>query len=117
MSSKESDVANQATIPNTTEISDAPRDIEDNVPARPRIPTAISRRLYTSHFLSTWNTRAFEFGAVLFLASIFPHTLLPLSIYALVRSAAAIIFGPAVGRAIDSRNRLQIVRFSIGKFS
>lgn len=115
--SKENDVASQPTTADATETSGAIRDVEDHTPARPRIPTAISRRLYISHFLSTWNSRAFEFGAVLFLASIFPHTLLPLSIYALVRSAAAIIFGPTVGRAIDRRNRLQIVRFSIGKSS
>lgn len=113
--SKETCVANQATIPGAIEISDTSRDVEDDIQARPGIPTAISRRLYISHFLSTWNSRAFEFGAILFLASIFPHTLLPLSIYALVRSASAIVFGPLLGRAIDTRNRLQIVRLSIGK--
>lgn len=117
ISSKETNVANQPTISRAIETFNAPRDLEDHVPARSGIPTAISRRLYISHFLSTWNSRAFEFGAVLFLASIFPRTLLPLSIYALVRSAAAIIVGPLVGRAIDSRNRLQVVRLSIGKLS
>ena len=117
MPSKETFVVNQPIIPRAIGISDAPRDIEDHVPARSGIPTAISRRLYISHSLSTWNSRAFEFGAVLFLASIFPHTLLPLSIYALVRSATAIIVGPLLGHAIDRRNRLQIVRLSIGKLS
>ena len=113
--SKETYVANQPNIPRAIETSENPRDVEDDVPARPGIPTAISRRLYISHFLSMWNSRAFEFGAVLFLASIFPRTLLPLSIYALVRSAAAIVVGPLLGHAIDSRNRLQMVRLSIGK--
>ena len=117
MSSKETDGANQTNVLRAIEVSDPPRVIDDHAPARPGIPTAISRRLYISHFLSTWNSRAFEFGAVLFLASIFPHTLLPLSIYALIRSGASVIFGPMVGRAIDSRNRLQIVRLSIGKLS
>ena len=32
---------------------------------------AIARKLYVSHFLSTWNFRGFEFGAILFLATIF----------------------------------------------
>ncbi|KAI9928175.1 hypothetical protein MW887_002208 [Aspergillus wentii] len=41
-------------------------------------------RLYISHFLSTWNSRMFEFGAVLFLAFIFQETLLYASLYALV---------------------------------
>lgn len=71
--------------------------------------------LYLSHTFSTWNSRSFELGAVLFLASVFPTTLLPLSIYALVRSASAIVLGPTIGRAIDRRARLAVVRFSIGE--
>ena len=75
----------------------------------------ITRQLYVSHFLSTWNVRGFEFGAVLFIAKIFPGTLLPMSIYALVRAASAIVFSPLIGRYIDSGNRLQAIRVSIGK--
>lgn len=108
---------NDTTLLAAAEAPDAFLDIEDHVSARLGIPSAISRRLYISHFLSTWNSRSFEFGAVLFLASIFPHTLLPLSIYALVRSASAIIFAPMIGRAIDRKHRLRVVRFSIGKLS
>jgi hypothetical protein len=78
------------------------------------ISTAITRRLFISHFLSTWNSRVFEFGAVLFLASIFPKTLLPMSVYALSRGTSATIFSPSVGRYIDTGNRLQVVRLSIG---
>lgn len=100
------------TIPAATETSNTPQDAEDHEPA---IPAAVTRRLYLSHFLSTWNSRSFEFGAVLFLASAFPMTLLPLSIYALVRSASAIVLAPMIGRAIDRRGRLPVVRFSIGK--
>ena len=66
-----------------------------------------------SHFLSTWNSRFFEFGSVLFLASIFPHTLLPVSVYALARAISAIIFSPAVGSWVDKTNRLVVVRASI----
>lgn len=108
---------NDTTLPAAAETPDALGDVEGHAPARPSIPRAITRRLYISHFLSTWNSRSFEFGAVLFLASIFPHTLLPLSIYALVRSASAIIFAPMIGRAIDRRSRLPVVRFSIGKLA
>ena len=79
-----------------------------------QMPARITRRLYTSHFLSTWNTRVFEFGAVLYLASIFPGTLLPMSVYALTRGTSAILFSPAVGQYIDTSNRLQVVRLSIG---
>jgi iron-regulated transporter 1 len=70
-------------------------------------------QLYTSHFLSMWNSRLFEFGAVLFLASIFPSTLSPMSIYALVRSSSAILFAQQLGRWIDNGNRLTVVRVSI----
>ena len=70
-------------------------------------------RLYISHFLSTWNSRMFEFGAVLFLAAIYPGSLTPMSIYALVRSASAILLAPAIGNIIDTKNRLSVVRFSI----
>lgn len=74
---------------------------------------ATARRLYVSHFLSTWNSRVFEFGAVLYLAAIFPGTLLPMSVYALCRGLAAVVFAPAVGRYIDSAERLHVVRLSI----
>ncbi|KAK0624268.1 Ferroporti-1 [Immersiella caudata] len=77
------------------------------------IPPNLPLHLYISHFLSTWNSRVFEFGAVLFLASIYPDTLLPMSIYALVRSASAILFARIVGRWIDEGDRLVVVRASI----
>lgn len=75
----------------------------------------IRNLLYTSHFLSTWNSRLFEFGAFLFLANVYPNTLLPASVYALARAASAAILSPVVGGYIDSVNRLSIVRLSIGK--
>lgn len=72
------------------------------------------RRLYVSHFLSTCNSRVFEFGSVLYLATIFPGTLLPMSVYALARGASAILFSSLVGQYIDRGNRLKVVRTSIG---
>lgn len=72
------------------------------------------RRLYVSHFLSTFNSRVFEFGSVLYLATIFPGTLLPMSVYALARGASAIVFSSLVGLYIDRGNRLKVVRTSIG---
>ncbi len=69
--------------------------------------------LYVSHFLSMWNARGFEFGAILFLATIYPGTLLPMSIYALVRATAAIALSPSIGNFIDSSERLSLIRVSI----
>ena len=73
----------------------------------------IRRLLYISHFLSTWNSRAFEFGAFLFLATIYPQTLLPASIYALARASSAAILSPWLGGYIDCTTRLKLVRLSI----
>jgi iron-regulated transporter 1 len=72
-------------------------------------------RLYTSHALSTWNSRLFEFGAFLFLAKIYPLTLLPASVYALARAAAAALISPWLGSYIDTADRLRAVRLSIRK--
>ena len=74
---------------------------------------SITSKLYISHFLSSWNSRLFEFGAVLFLANIYPGTLLPLSIYALVRALAAVLLSPLLGQYIDTANRLTSIRVSI----
>jgi iron-regulated transporter 1 len=92
-------------------------DDENASPNQTEAPTATARRLYLSHFLSTWNSRVFEFGAVQYLATIFPGTLLPMSIYALTRGLSAIVFAPSVGLYIDTGNRMQVVRLSIGKLT
>ncbi|CEL03386.1 hypothetical protein ASPCAL04541 [Aspergillus calidoustus] len=70
-------------------------------------------RLYTSHFLSTWNSRMFEFGAVVFLASIFPGTLLYASVYALARSLFAVVLSSWLGAVVDRLDRLSAIRHSI----
>ena len=57
-----------------------------------RVSRRIKKRLYISHILSTWNSRVFEFGAVLYLATIFLDTLLLISVYALTRGVSAIFF-------------------------
>ncbi|KAL7789675.1 Ferroportin1 domain-containing protein [Trichoderma afarasin] len=91
-------------------------DPQQNQPVDPekhRVSVSVARRLYVSHFLSTWNSRVFEFGAVLYLAAIFPGTLMSMSVYALVRGLSAIVFAPAIGLYIDTGNRLQVVRVSI----
>ena len=74
-----------------------------------------SRRLYVSHFLSTCNSRVFEFGAVLYLATIFPGTLLPMSVYAVARGLSAVFLSSLVGRYVDTADRLKVVRTSIGE--
>ena len=73
----------------------------------------IKRRLYISHFLSTWNSRTFEFAALLVVARLFKGTLLPVSVYALFRAGSTICFAPFIGRYVDCGDRLKTVRLSI----
>ena len=70
-------------------------------------------RLYISHTLSTWNSRIFEFGAVLFLARVFQGTLLYVSMYALLRSLAIAVLSSWLGAVVDRSDRLVTLRQSI----
>lgn len=54
---------------------------------------------------------------MLYLATVFPGTLLPMSLYALARGLSAIVFAPTVGWCIDTGDRLRVVRASIGTSS
>jgi hypothetical protein len=80
-------------------------------------PVQASGRLYVSHTLSTANSRVFEFGSVLYIAAVFPNTLMPMSVYAMARGASAVAFSSLVGRYIDTENRLRVVRMSIGRLA
>ncbi|KAK6526477.1 hypothetical protein TWF694_005063 [Orbilia ellipsospora] len=101
-------------ITNTYGGAESPGEGEDNNGENENlVSTSVARRLYISHFLSTWNSRVFEFGAVLYLADIYPNTLLPMSVYAFTRGLAAILFAPLVGWYIDNNDRLKVVRLSI----
>ena len=103
--------------PIATELTEEPVVAEAEAPDQPAsyISRSLAWRLYLSHLLSTWNSRSFEFGSVLFLAQIYPGTLLYLSIYAMCRSAAGIVLSTRIGKAIDHKARLNVVRSSIGR--
>jgi iron-regulated transporter 1 len=89
--------------------------MSENTPllGSPGIKPRMSNYIYFSHFLSTWNARVLEYGAVLFLAELLPDTFLPLSLYALFRSFSAILLSHKLGVYIDSTNRLEVIRGSI----
>jgi iron-regulated transporter 1 len=90
-------------------------DLEPNEPpAAPPPKYKLSLTFfYTSHFLFTWNDRVWEFASVIFLIAAYPQTLLPSSIFGLVTTASAILFGPAIGRWFDAHERLMSVRAAI----
>lgn len=54
--------------------------------------------LYATHTLSMWNSRSYEFAAVLFTTSAYPHTLTVASLRGLSANLASLLFAPAVGR-------------------
>lgn len=90
-----------------------PSSLSESIETPIRASKPVLVRLYISHSLSTWNSRMFEFGAVLFLASIFPGTLLYASVYALVRSLSAVLLSSWLGSMVDRSNRLKAIRQSI----
>ncbi|KAL9060554.1 MAG: hypothetical protein Q9206_000964 [Seirophora lacunosa] len=55
----------------------------------------------------------FEFGAFLFLADVFPETLLFASVYALARSLTVFLLSSSIGGIMDVSNRLWAIRASI----
>src|ERR1700738_2750658 len=68
---------------------------------------------YTSHFLFTWNDRVWEFASIILLVAAYPQTLLPSSLFGLLSTGSAILFGPLIGRWFDMTARLKSVRFAI----
>lgn len=121
-SAQQTEQADNDNLPEPSALGRGETSIVENVSGLPKdetpvgpinIPKPLAIRLYTSHFLSTWNSRLFEAAVVYFLASIFPDDLLPISAYALARNAAAIVLTVPVGKWIDRANRLTIVRSSI----
>ncbi|KAG0649553.1 Iron-regulated transporter 1 [Hyphodiscus hymeniophilus] len=70
--------------------------------------------LYTTHFLSTWNVRSYEFAAIIFTAAAYPDTLVAASIRGIMRAVASICFSSAVGRWVDQNpNRLKTLLSTI----
>ncbi|KAK4870680.1 hypothetical protein LT330_005028 [Penicillium expansum] len=100
--------SSNALLPTSADDTSRP---QNDIPA-PEARSVLTR-LYISHTLSAWNSRMFEFGAVLFLAFIFPGTLLYASIYALVRAFSTVALSSWLGAQVDSSDRLVAVRYSI----
>ncbi|KAI9876617.1 MAG: hypothetical protein M1830_006054 [Pleopsidium flavum] len=63
--------------PGLTQTPTTPADAEDNLDYMTKTQ---AWNLYTTHMLSTWNARTYEFAAILFTASAYPDTLLASSI-------------------------------------
>ncbi|KAK6352968.1 hypothetical protein TWF696_004958 [Orbilia brochopaga] len=81
---------------------------------RPQNSSSSLRWLYLSHFLSTWNTRTYQFAAVIFTVEAFPNTLLSASISGIAQCIFAIILSQSVGTWVDrTPSRLKALRTTI----
>ncbi|KAI7893083.1 Ferroporti-1 [Mucor mucedo] len=70
-------------------------------------------KLYTSHFLTCWTDRVYEFSCFLLIAEVFKTSLLLASIYGFSTTIAAILFSNFVGRLADVTPRLAFVRMTM----
>ena len=57
--------------------------------------------LYLSHFLSMWNSRVYEFAAIIFIQHAFPGNLLATSINGIADTVCVLLFSSALGRWVD----------------
>src|ERR1700749_5006424 len=76
--------------------------------------------LYSSHTLSAWNARSYEYAAIIFTAAAYPGGLRAASLLGLSNSIANICFGPAIGRWIEqasSRLRPLLISISINRLT
>ncbi len=69
--------------------------------------------LFMSHFLSAWGDRLWEFGLILFLATIYPDTLLYVGLVGFAENLACILLAIRVGHAIDRWPRLYTMRCAL----
>lgn len=87
------------------------------VPLREPISDAVFKKskyyLYLTYALSAWGDRMWEFAAIVFIVDLYPDSLLYPSIFGLIEKLAAIVFGPSIGRHIDTKDRLQTIRTCI----
>ena len=88
--------------------------LEESVGDPPELSKSQAWNLYTSHALSTWNARTFEFAVILFTTAAYPNTLLASSIRGLCNTLAALCFSSSIGSWIDnSPSRLRTLVITI----
>jgi iron-regulated transporter 1 len=69
--------------------------------------------LVVSYAFTTWNVRSEEWATAMFLTYLYPNSLLPVSLYSLVSSAASMLFGPWIGLLVDKTPRLFLVLLTL----
>ncbi|KAF0720822.1 Aste57867_17 [Aphanomyces stellatus] len=69
--------------------------------------------MYSSHFLSSWGDRMWQFAMPLLFMEIFVDTLLPSALFSLIVYIVGVLTVPIVGAWIDHTNRLRVMQISI----
>jgi iron-regulated transporter 1 len=93
------------------------RSIPTSSPPKPPPPPLLDRRallsLLLQHLSSTWGVRSTEFATYLFFSTLFGPTLLPSSLYGFFVTGFAILGAGFVGKWVDQKERLKLVRWCI----
>jgi iron-regulated transporter 1 len=87
--------------------------IADASPEVVRQRLAEARWIYASYFFAVWTERMWEFASILYLLQIFPHNLLPASLFGFCEAMGAIVFAPNIGAFLDKHDRLRVLSTSI----
>ncbi|KAF9272891.1 hypothetical protein BGZ68_001996 [Mortierella alpina] len=73
----------------------------------------VYRKLYASHFLTSWVDRSFEFASYLLIARVFTSSLLQSSLYGLITTLAALLLSNRIGNWINILSRLDTYRITL----
>eukprot|EP00929_Paragymnodinium_shiwhaense_P037665 TRINITY_DN20028_c0_g1_i1.p1 TRINITY_DN20028_c0_g1~~TRINITY_DN20028_c0_g1_i1.p1 ORF type:complete len:454 (-),score=52.72 TRINITY_DN20028_c0_g1_i1:395-1756(-) len=73
---------------------------------------SLGRKLYFSHFLSTFGDRLWKFATPILMVTVWPGELMPVCIFNLVYYVVVLFAFPIVGRTVDTTDRLHLVRYS-----
>ncbi|CAO3628735.1 unnamed protein product [Cunninghamella blakesleeana] len=69
--------------------------------------------LYTSHFLTSWTSRIYEFASYLFIVKIFEKSLLLPSVYGFLTTLSGVLFSTYVGGLVDKTTRFKFVSMTL----
>jgi iron-regulated transporter 1 len=75
------------------------------------VRTVPIRRLYGSHLLAQFGDRLWQFAVPILFITIWTDTLLPSAVFQFLLTFVRILFVPAVGRRVDTTDRLQLVGY------
>ncbi|KAK5583012.1 hypothetical protein RB653_004602 [Dictyostelium firmibasis] len=109
---------NQAIITNGGESDDEDGDEEkDNNGSLIKLPkkyeTSFSNYIMISHLITRMGDKSWAFIIPLFLITLSPNSLIPVSVFGLSQYLFRLLFGPTVGKMTDKYKKVQIIKLGI----